>query len=294
VVWSHPALYVSGDRVVTYTQFDVPWADPYANTFELVVRGQALAGGLTKFNLWATNQPLSRHWTVTAVADAPLPANRVDFFNPLTIHWSYGVPGRAPFLPAGTSSNQVYVTWKQPTTTNLFHTVLDVACRNAVGQTLESNIVASIWSDFADLEVRRWDGSGPMRYWGPKAFEQPFMFTADLVREADGRCGAWLQFFKDVLGAHGVPSAIHLIRPPDGFKVLLIYESLPGQGGTPLRRDFWNHTVNSYGGILYDPSYGTNYTSKLAWEDASVEFFANPLTPDTKGVLQTRFEPDFP
>jgi YD repeat-containing protein len=64
--------------------------------------------------------------------------------------------------------------------------------------------------------------------------------------------------------------------------------------GTPLRRSFNDHTVNSHGGILYDPSYGTNYTSKLAWEDASVEFFANPLTPDTKGVLQTRFEPDFP
>jgi hypothetical protein len=164
VVWSHPALYVSGDRVVTYTQFDVPGADPYANTFELVVRGQAVAGGLTKFNLWATNQPLSRHWTVTAVADAPLPADRVDFFNPLTIHWSYGVPGRAPFLPAGTSSNQVYVTLKPPITTNLFHTVVHLACANAVGQTDTEGTADAIYGGFAGRVVRRVHDNAQMTY----------------------------------------------------------------------------------------------------------------------------------
>lgn len=52
--------------------------------------------------------------------------------------------------------------------------------------------------------------------------------------------------------------------------------------------------MNSHGGILYDPSYGTSFTSKLSWEDASVEGLGVPPTPDTKGLLQTTFSPDFP
>jgi len=61
-----------------------------------------------------------------------------------------------------------------------------------------------------------------------------------------------------------------------------------------METNFTDHAVNSYGGVLYDPSYGTKYTSNLSWEDASIESFGIPVTADEKGVLQTAFAPDFP
>jgi len=255
-----------------------------------------VSGGHSRFTLWGTNDYNGASaWVVTTTADAPLAAERVDFYNPMTIRWQVAFTNREAFAAAGENTNQVYVSWHAPTTANLFHTVVDVACRYAVGQTVESNIVTAIWSDFTDRSVLKWDGTGPMQYWGPKALSQPLFYTADLVREADGRCGAWAEFFEDTLAVHGVASQIHEIQAPlYPVGVMGIYSSLLGQGGTPLQREFVNHAVVTAGSVLYDPSYGVSYTTKIAWEDASVEYFSPPPRTDQKGVLETVFNPDFP
>jgi len=303
VVWSHPALYVSGDRVVTYTQFDVPWADPYANTFELVVRGQAVAGGLTKFNLWATNQPLSRHWMVTLVADAPLPADRVDFFNPLTIHWSYGVPGRTPFLLAGTSSNQVYVTLKPPITTNLFHTVVHLACANAVGQTDTEGTADAIYGGFAGRVVRRVHDNAQMTYWWNN--QRGATETPDLLRRSDanGNCQAWSALLRDCFRVQGIaadriralPVADHSILvknwhfndPPSGtgrYPYVVGADAfdlpgIPGQGNPNPPGAFNGHWITLCNGAYYDPSYGTPKTTGVnkdrLYEDGSLDGYGN-------------------
>jgi len=259
-----------------------------------------VSGGHSRFTLWGTNDYNGASaWVVTTTADAPLVAERVDFYNPMTIRWQVAFTNREDFVAAGENTNRVYVSWRAPTTGNLFHTVVDVACRNAVGQTVESNIVAGIWSDFADRSVLKWDGTGPMRYWGNEAYARrnspsALDTTAELVAYADGQCGAWQEFFSDTLSLHGISCVPHTIRPNAPFIGFSIYSSLNGQGGSPLERHFRDHAVNSYGGVLYDPSYGTNYPSKLAWEDASVESFGNPVTADQKGVLEVTFTPDFP
>ena len=76
--------------------------------------------------------------------------------------------------------------------------------------------------------------------------------------------------------------------------VIGMCSSVPGQGGTPFRREFVNHAVGTAGSVIYDPSYGLSYTTKIAWEDGSVEYFSPPLRHDQKGVLETVFNPDVP
>jgi len=288
---SHPAMFVSGSRMRTTTGFNVLQEGAFPAA--IVVKGEASNGHV----FWGTNSAGSTDFET--VADLVLENHRVDFFNPLTIHWSYAVPGRTEFVDAGTSSNQVYVTWSASATANLYHTVLDVACRNAIGRTIETDIVAGIWSGFEGRNVNRWDGVGPMRYWGPISYANGLdttkcIDTFDLVKYADGKCGAWGEFFRDTLSTHGVANTKHVINSPQNFQGFSIYAILPGQGGTPLARLFSNHEVVSHGVNLYDPSYGAKHLSKLLWEDGCVDYYVGPETPDEKGVLQTSFTPDFP
>jgi len=193
----------------------------------------------------------------------------------------------------------------------VFHTVLDVACRNAVGQTLESNIVAGIWSDFEGPipGVRSWDGI-EMKYW-PDGYDTPdYQFTFQLVAAKKGRCGAWWQLFADTLRVHGIQSALLgikpdvadiVIEPPPNFPHLwgirfTVYPDHPAQGnsGPPLTRitrgpglpiDFPDHAVSLYeaGSVktIFDPSYGLRFSSaegltnlQRAWEQACVAGFA--------------------
>jgi hypothetical protein len=203
----------------------------------------------------------------------------------------------------------------------VFHTVLDVACRNAVGQTLESDIVAAIWSDFeAPIPgVRSWDGI-EMKYW-PDGYATPKNhFTFQLVAAKKGRCGAWRQLFADTLRVHGIQSTLLVIKPdvadiadkvppPAGFPYLarisfVINQDHPGQGnsGPPLLAgqpgpglpiEFPNHFVSLYeaGSLssIFDPSYGLWFSSTTAlanaqnaWAQASVAGFL-PMMPE-RGV----------
>jgi hypothetical protein len=305
VVSNKPALYVSGSRVSASVDFAALGGGLNTN---LVVRGK-VGGGLTSFTLWGTNDaPGGTLWNVEVFADTNLVSDKVDFYNPMKVEWAYAVKGRNDFVEAGQSTNQVYVVWKEPQTAYLFHTVIDVACRNAAGGTIESNIVAGIWGDFADQDVVGADRNDAMEYWGDFAknhrYDGMCLSVSDLVKYKDGKCGAWAGFLITVLAVHGVATAVESVITTDfslflgwNGKELVISESLSGQGGTEPLTKFLNHGVVRYGSKIYDPSYGGSYALELMWEDTSVDYliYDSPSgdywRADTKGVKETIFNP---
>ena len=104
-VRSHPTLYVSGNFVDTDTGFE----QSGAGSFPVVIKGE-VSGGATAFTLWGTNITRSGTlWSELTFADNALTPDKVDFFNPMTVKWSYGDTNKQNFVDAGTSTNQVYV-----------------------------------------------------------------------------------------------------------------------------------------------------------------------------------------
>ena len=208
--------------------------------------------------------------------------NTVDDIKPLGIRWTYTVDQKHwHFL--GKSENHVYVTLDTPLCSKLFHTVVDVACRNAKGKSEEIDVFNKIWEEFHGRSVHPWqDGSKAMKYWGPDAVAakdtaDKYDTTAKLVKHKDGQCGAWASFMGDVLAAHAINThqdkiTLSKTYPPDcvipaGFTV---YNRLPGQGGMPLETNFTDHQIVKYDGKFYDPSYGEHYNTSLEWEDHSL------------------------
>lgn len=209
------------------------------------------------------------------------------------------------------SANQLYVTLENPNVGKLFHTVVDVACRNASGKSSAVDVVTSIWNNFSapTLTVRAADGRN-MKYWGTEAYSNLYFYTRDLVKHADGRCGAWAKFLVDVFGTHDISSTNVMItpvvppleevssNPPIGYipshntSLMIVYPTHAGQSmPTPTNNVFRNHAVVKIPNMnktIYDPSYGnffaqtTTAASELAWEDESIAGYVwewiNPIT----------------
>lgn len=107
-------------------------------------------------------------------ADMPFP-DKVNFYNKMNLSWKCAGPSGTNFTGAGTSLNQVYVTLADPISV-LYHTVVDVACRNAVGKSAATDVVNGIWDDFAGPIPGVLSFKGvEMKYW-PDGYSTPKYF----------------------------------------------------------------------------------------------------------------------
>ncbi len=256
--------------------------------------------------------------TMTLISESPLP-DEVALFDPFTITWEYALESAAAsWVEAGISENQIYVTLGMPVSgTTVYHTLAHLGCKNAQGQSDEASIIEAIWGEFTDLTVRHMDGT-PLFYWGPYAVEHEIYYTKDLLKHADGRCGAWARFLVDMLKVQGIDIAsIKTIKTKDifigiglGFHVknwdIDVSPPLPLEGveAQGINEDpsskFANHAVVTMNGSekIYDHSYGKDYADLTAWEDASLDLlgYRNRVTgeefvlPNTLGDEQTEME----
>jgi hypothetical protein len=100
-----------------------------------------------------------------------------------------------------------------------------------------------------------------MTYWPLGDATPEILYTAGLVKEKMGRCGAWARLFKDALAVHGISAQVYTINPkvippsehfvyppPVGYPVekkrgFYIKTSLAGQGNPTPKNMFENHAV---------------------------------------------------
>ena len=279
----------------------------------VIIRGDG-TGGL---NISATTCTVASATTVTLPYTNFVKAfpNQVDYLNPLTINWKY-TGGDSTFYDAGASENPVYITLTNPATANMYRTVVHLACSNP-GATTSNAAVANSWSVFPGLQVKRVDGT-QLVYWGAYAAQDPppaDAFTvAGLLKNADGRCGAWARFLLEVYGVNGSSASVQAITTKNlpggtngvGFLVKnwdlttsppTDLSGVAAQGNLNPQSSFSDHTVVLEGTTIYDPSYGKDYANLTAWEDSSLDaliYTAAGVTfwlPNTLGDQQTQMNP---
>lgn len=308
-----PIAYKRNARMQVSGKFKT---DPSTFTGKIKIKGQAIQGAFY-FNFPETEVPFTNGegiypMTITSGGQAGELPDTVEIYNTLDIKWKAKPVDStsAGFLDAGASANQVYVTLGGSQAPTLFHTVADVACRNARGASQPGPTVAGIWNDFADRNVCRVD-TVPMAYWGggpnaPKVFS-----TAGLVFNANGRCEAWGHFFVDTLLTHRIRDGTYSLITTANIlhwkgigiciKPLLGGQSNPSPPSYPYY--FETHAVvkRTIERVLsiYDPSYGTTSGTELGWEDTSVEKLVYKsirtgktiYIDDYKGIQETVFTP---
>lgn len=269
--------------------------------------GDALYIDEVKVNYVDNNTALEMPETLCEVK---LP-DKIMCYDEFTIEWELKIGDRG-WGQAGQSKSPVYVTLIHPPYT--FHTVFYVSCKNAHAMTAsdtpthaeEVAIANAVWTEFTDLRVERKDnpqGTTPviLHYW--KNVDLVERFTTDvLLKEGDGKCGAWGDFFIDCLKAQGIDDAASKaivpitpgaqgivvnnwtfsgngVRPsdPDQFFYVLGVDvqredGINAQGENNIRPHsrFTNHCVVKYNNEYYDPSYGKTASSPEAWESVAL------------------------
>jgi hypothetical protein len=239
--------------------------------------------------------------TATVTSSSVLP-NTIARTNE-TISWFVSNDGGMTWISAGPATvNRAYiVNGISLSGPQVIEAVLNVGCVNASGMTPSTgDVVSHVW-DYSFQKpggggfpkVNRASDNKTMRYWGPisSGIGTPgdpfFNATATLIKDADGRCGAWARFFIDVLGAQGIQAYLFAINPdpqhkdysehmdfPEKVPIGLIVNTTVAQGGNASSDWFQNHAVveltSAGGGAVYDPSYGNWFPSQQAWRNYSL------------------------
>lgn len=154
------------------------------------------------------------------------------------IDWEISLDGGSTWLPAGTSSNPLYVAATTPATPSLYHTVVDLAVRNNIGRSASERaaIISGTWAEFADRDVSRADGT-KLHYYQSHLTKE--IFAGGLLATGDAQCGAWVRLFLEALAVNGVTATdSHVwVKPIDQRERFLIdhwdFVDQPGLTGDP-------------------------------------------------------------
>lgn len=251
----------------------------------------------------------------TAVKTA-FAADTIDYFESMDFAWKLSFDNGNQWLDAGSSNDQMYVTLSS--VGRAYHTRVHLATAGLKGMKRDNKagIIGGIWSAFASRSIchatDQCSTADAFKYWGAISSQDPgegkpeYFSTDGLLKNGDGRCGAWQAFFIDVLKVQGINAEQFNIVPKDksGYMTpdvisLLIVKPIPAQGNPSPQQSFSNHALVLVENQLYDPSYGAgpfagaNDEERLRnWENASlaeVQYyksrsdahpFGQPNTPD--------------
>ena len=180
-----------------------------------------LVNGKQRINVWLES-------------DQDDPATVLDTY--VGISWKVSFYDGAAPLYAGTSTNRIYLTWRDraATASPLYESLLYIGCDAASGLTSsssQSDVVNAIWSkSFAApgrCSVHRVDGT-LLRYTVDAATTTRTVAQMLGSPTGSGQCSAWSQLLIGVLGAQGIEASEKEVTAP-AYKAFVVM-AMPAQG----------------------------------------------------------------
>jgi hypothetical protein len=140
-----------------------------------------------------------------AVASKSFANGVVNYYAPFNIYWEISFDKGLTWYRADTTDHKIYVTKSAPMieTTNFkhFHTVLELSCKNAKGQTTDTGIISKCWSEFTDQIVLNHKGDSLHYY---KNYLTSNTQLPLLLRHRTAQCYTFAQLFAALIKIQGV------------------------------------------------------------------------------------------
>ena len=122
-------------------------------------------------------------------------------FDNFVLAWEISFDNQVTWKKIGSSSNDIYITLKEPAVSPLFHTVVHIGSHEAHNETTENGVITEVWKKFESLNVDTVAGNDLHYYLN---YNSQAESTKPLLATGDGQCGAWSQFFVDVIKSQGI------------------------------------------------------------------------------------------
>jgi IPT/TIG domain-containing protein len=228
----YPVAYIKNNTVTTAIKV-VAVPDVSLDGVTVKVKGDAFPN-LSFAEKTVTAGASARDISISGFVSVANLSTTVDYFAQLFIHWQYQPPNTSSWWLAGSSSNQVYVTWAAPVTISpLFHTLAHIACKPAKGMNTEADIFNAIWGKFALRQIYKADDTTQLKYYHPKDTQN--VYPSELIAAGNGQCGSFARLLIDSLRVHGISTATFPIVESaisGGFLVKVwTFTTLPGKSG---------------------------------------------------------------
>jgi hypothetical protein len=201
------------------------------------------------------------------------------------VGWQWRVTKSGETTNINSSSHEIYVVYADNSSfQNKYRELYEFGCNWASGNSSESAVYGELWSHIVSLTATNYF------YYYPDL--PPVTWSNDshsLILHGNGRCGAWMRLYHDLVGVQGIAVNKRGVAPDSPRTALRVYASKKGQGNvTPVARSFTDHAIDRYDNEYYDPSYGTGpYSTLKAWEDASIEeYWDQGWVADDKGAQE--------
>ncbi len=256
--WAVPTWGVQGTKLTVKAAFKATWGtsqdDRTAGKIQIqgYWRGYGAslhfpAKDVTVSTVSADGDTLSYPETESENALPP----SVNITGSATIEWQVKIPGTTTWTPAGTSSNEMFVTLAAPLPfTAIYHTAISLSTRASTQATTPEQVVSMTYNVFRDLTI--WTALPAYRPPNPapvngnpavttrkllnyyKEWNTQVGGTPDLLATSDGKCQAWANFMQFTLWVHGIDSelvGVRPIKPDEGYVIKSWVFGL--EGGSP-------------------------------------------------------------
>lgn len=138
-------------------------------------------------------------------ATKKFPAGIVNYYAPFLIYWEISFDKGVTWYRADTTDHKVYVTKSAPmpenSTFKYFHTLLELSCKNAKGQSTDTGIISKCWSEFTDQVVLNYKGDSLHYY---KTFNTSNTNLPSLLKYRNAQCYTFAQLFASLIKIQGV------------------------------------------------------------------------------------------
>ena len=173
-------------------------------------------------------------------------------------------------MELGETKHTIHIVGKEPTiNTNAYKYAVKLGCDWAEGLKGSKPALDKIWGSFWNIPPPK-DCPSP-DYLSYKHKKGLIGTTDELLTKGREGCGAWADFFKDIVGIHGIKiDKIGIYPKNPGVTIegeicvdnIVVIEKA-AQGNPKPSRVFTEHILNKYEGVYYDPSYWVKRSCSL-------------------------------
>lgn len=199
-----PAAWVSGSTMSVTAKFEFLCSNAPDSISIRGIGADSISFPIKTVALTASSGVYNCTYPIT-IASKSFNSGIIKYYAPFNIFWEVSFDHGLNWRRADTTDHKVYVTKSAPMveTTNFkyFHTILELSCLNAQGQTNDSIIIQKCWEEFLDHLVFNYKGDSLFYY---KTFNTSNTSLPSLLKARNAQCFTFAQLFLAMIKIQGI------------------------------------------------------------------------------------------
>lgn len=267
-----PVAYQSGNaaRVNAYFSFTCEHAPD-----SILVRGIGPEGmnfESRKLALEPTGDDTYSFYYPSTYAEVAFEDETARFFKPFAIGWDFSFDEGETWKNADTTKNTLYVTRSAPQPEaghfKWYRSVYDISCRNADGESTDTDVIAAVWGEFGDQIVLNYKGDS-LQYYGTKNTSNTNLGA--LLQYKNAQCYTFAQLFLSLIKIQGV------VRTNNYVYITPVYSTACGYSVNRFLVKNWNFDTPTGAGCP-DYPYENTYTTLIPFPYTDYSFVTADVT----------------